>query len=286
MIDLSAKAKTLVRKNTAFGAIVVASSLCAAHANAGIIDGNDLTLEEMSVGYLDSGGFPGFFSSEASDDGNIVGEAFGDGLKLYGSASMSDTSLFTSHSNPDPDGESASFVSGIAFNWTGTFSNPDDIAIGDQLALAYDFGIDFTDNLSQETSVSYRFSTGFFNLATGPIFTTIWDKQEILFSGKDDITGSAESGNVDTDILDGIQDGQTGWFVRLLVEWQDFSSFDDPIDVDNIDTLSVIIPNNSIDIGLNVAPTGTTVPVPEPSSLFILVSGLLGGLLSTRRKKA
>lgn len=284
--NFASKAKSLVNNRNTLKAVVALGVLASSQANAGIINGTDLSIDDMSVGYSDSGQFPGFFSSNFSydqypfptgDSGSITGEAFGDGLKLYGSADIGDRSLYESFINPseDPDAIDAGYVTGIAFNWIGSFNNTANLETGDKLALDYEFGISFTDAGQSESSVSYNFFTGFYRLDDGyGLFDGQWEGQGFLSSAGDhDIEGTAESGEIDAFLLEEIQNGNVGFFVSLIVNWEDYD--------DSGDRLSVVIPQNSIDIGVNTAPTA--VEVPEPSVPLLFGSAILG-MAALRRK--
>ena len=286
MSDFSLKAQKLLEQSKKAGVIVALSVIASTQASAALIEGNDLDLDEMTVGYSDSGQFPGFFSgafqygdnidTPTGDNGVVKGQTFGDGLKLFGSADIGDRSLYQSFQNSNPEGQNAGYVTGIAFNWIGSFSKASGIQVGDKLALDYEFSIDYSDNKTFDsqgdapTSVSYNFFTGFYDLHSGyGLYDGQWQYSQTLnAAGHYDLFGTAESGLIDEDLLDQIQAGEIGFFVSLIVDWRDYDA--------SGDRLRVVIPDQSIDIGINTAPTAKIQNVPEPGALTVLALGLLG----------
>ncbi|MDG9669519.1 PEP-CTERM sorting domain-containing protein [Hahella sp. CR1] len=286
MSTFTDKAKLLVKQGaTSFAAIAAigAGGLTIADtASAGIINSTDLDLDSSHVGFWASSGrfsraFSGvsdlppictdedktFCEGAPRGQGYIRQEKLGDGLKLYGEASMYGVGV-----DRNPEG-----VQGMAFMWTGDTRA---LSAGDFLSLDYEFDID----LDSDNSISWLLQAAlvpeswgkpvaangeytYYNSAITPGYGT-------AENGHTGVNGATQTAAVDVA-------GNYHWAVVLSFQWQAPSS-----ELDMNDYLHVTIPDHSIDVGVNVTPTGDISEVPEPSHLALL--GLSFASLSLARR--
>lgn len=284
--SLMARARALVESNSrtmAALAVLPLASL-AQPASAALVTSDDLSLDAAYVGYWNASGF---FTAPSYDDGN-GGHAIGSGtpegatlsalgldagLKLYGSATMSDSVLGS------VDGDSffnGNEVYGLAFVWTGTLATPAEL--GDFLALDYEFDLGFTG----EGQVSYSLIAGFRPVHGEAYVPTLYTgtNQNLAVQGESSgylseagdyaLTGSVTTGELSESSFDETATYQ--WVVSLTTYWTDPDLFNT---TKSGDTLTVTVPQNSIDVGRNAVPgVQPPVGVPAPSALALLAAGL------------
>jgi hypothetical protein len=284
--SLMARARALVESNSrtmAALAVLPLASL-AQPASAALVSSEDLSLDAAYVGYWNASGF---FTQPAYYDGNFD-RFFGPGtpegatlsaigldagLKLYGSATMSDNVLGS------VDGDSffnGNEVYGLAFAWTGTLATPAEL--GDFLALDYEFDLSFTG----EGQVSYTLTAGFRPVYEEPYVPGLYTSTNsnlatqgessgyLTEAGEYALTGSVTTGELAEFNFDETASYQ--WVVTLTTYWSDPDLFNT---TKSGDTLTVTVPQNSIDVGRNAVPgVQPPVGVPAPSVLALLAGGL------------
>ncbi|MCB1748851.1 MAG: hypothetical protein H6977_13075 [Gammaproteobacteria bacterium] len=276
------RARALAARPDSLASAVVALPLaCAApQASAAALALGDLLLEESYVGYWNASGFfteVGFVDNETSDwvslgsapDGaSIGGESLGNGLKLYGQATMLDNYLGVV--GDDQWDNSGNVAYGVAFAWTGSLAQaPVD---GDHLEFAYEFDIGLSDNQNAGTSVSWELRAGLFDVCCGPwvpgpyAYPPVWET--VAYDNVQGGESRSFSGTAMSSELYPSEGVDYAWAVVLTTYWYDPDAFDGNYQFSSGsgDTLIVTVPMNSIDVGLNAVPNA--VPVPAAAWLF------------------
>lgn len=276
-----ARANNLVKNNPRkiAAASMISVSLFSAGAQAGLS-----SLDASYTGYYNNSGF--FTEIATSNDENeyipigttpegstVGGEVLGDGFKLYGSSTMSDSEL--GQIGNDPYANSGNVATGLGFVWIGSLQNaPQE---GDKLVFDYEFDISFTDNNNTGSSVYWEIHAGIFPAydddaqSFAEPFSSIQSYSYsadggVETAGTTRIEGTAESDEVYLE-----EGAEYFWGVWLVTEWYDS---DDYQAQKSGDTFTVTVPTNSIDVGLNAAPGGTTT-VPAPFGVGLLGFGAL-----------
>lgn len=289
-INFAEKAKQLLHSKNSSISIVAASAIAAsastgAHAGVQI---SDLILEESYVGYWNASGFFteigytddqfNFVSAGTVPDGaTISDDVIGNGVKLYGSASMADNELGNIDAT-DPWANSGNEAYGVAFIWRGSFAN--ELIEGDFLSLDYEFDIGFTDNQNTGSgSVYWELYAGIYDDCCGG---------DPLGPFSSPQTGYIDSGDIYTPGTESFSDSADGyeiypyggenfrWEVMLAVYWDDEDAYN--VGINSGDTLTVTIPSNSIDAFYQ---SPNAVPLPGAAWLFL---SAVGGLIAAKRK--
>src|SRR5690606_9532166 len=254
-----------------------------------------LVLDYSVVGsYSNSGWFTGEMDSSKAD--GIILPA---GFKLWGSETRTD-SMFWRYDDyygetvPRPD------TTGIAFAWGGRILGA--TSYDDVLSAPFDFSVEFTNLLpAAYPYVNVNLTLGYRHdeytpqaYQSGPT-SSAWDYRSFSTSyseaGVYNETGNLELNLPETDGV--LEDGQTAdlhWFAFLTVDWNhEFVSsrnWQGSYATWNGDTLTVTIPQNSIDVTYTPGtPPASSVP-DASSSLTLLGLGLLGLLTWHRRATA
>ena len=236
----------------------------------------------------------GWFVSTLTTPAVGGGMTQGTGFKLYGTDTITD-SAFYYYSNyydktvPRSDGDGLGMLWGGAIN--GSFS------AGDVLSAPFEFSYAFTHTPAFQgdtyISNSWKLTLGMIDWygdnpmnwavdASNSGFGSIIASSDV--SGYESSAGTySHSGTIDLTIQDSMLDDYTPshWFVRLevLVNHENGyyptteSNWDDKPRL-NGDTLTVTVPQNSIDLAYDA--------IPEPSALLI---SFTGGLLLMRRRR-
>ena len=249
-----------------------------------------LNLDTMFAGYYSASGF---FTEVGTTDSNfdfvslgvqpvgttIGGQALPDGFKLSGSSTMSDNRL--GQIGTDPYANFGNEAHGLAFAWGGSVEGP--LQEGDKLVFDYDFSIDMSDNLNSGSSSYYwDLHAGIFELCCGaPVLEPFAFQQTYSYSASESVyspglmtfQGTAEG----EEFYGGFPGSEFGWQVWLTINWYDEDAYSSSA---SGDTLSVVIPQNSIDVGINAAPQAS--PVPVPAAVWLFSSGL--ALLAGRKR--
>jgi MYXO-CTERM domain-containing protein len=283
---LMARARALVESNgrTMAALAVLPLASIAQPASAALVSSDDLSLDAAYVGYWNASGFftqPAYYDEDfrrtfgpgTPEGATLSAIGLDAGLKLYGSATMSDAVLGS------VDGDrffSGNEVYGLAFAWTGGLATPAEL--GDFLALDYEFDLQFTG----EGPVSYTVTAGFATIygdayvprlysSTNPNLATRGESSGYLTeAGSYALTGSVTTDQLGENNFDETASYQ--WFVSLTAYWSDPDLFNV---TKSGDTLTVTVPQNSIDVGRNAVP-GVQPPtdVPAPSALALLAAGV------------
>jgi hypothetical protein len=294
------RAQTLAAQGNLLARASVALPLaCAAGSvSADVITSQDLILETSYVGYWQPSGFfteVAFTDNESGDyiplgqvpDGSTVGGAtLGNGLKLFGQSTMSDD--FLGNVGDDIFDNRGNQAFGVAFVWAGSVARP--LAEGDRLSLGYTFDIGVTDNQGLgQSSVFWELRAGIFEQCCDPYvgevfsFPPAYDtiaSGEVLGGQQLTISGIAET----WELFSVDPEASYGWAILLTTYWNDPDAFDGIPQFGSAsgDTLSVTIPMDSIDVGVNAIPG--TAPVPVPAAAWLFGAGLaaLGGVVRRR----
>ncbi len=179
-----------------------------------------------------------YFSFTYGDGGGIPADVYnvtgqqtspdGQGVKLFGDLGPID---------------GARFASGFVIDWSGGFQGP--INPGDKFLADLNFDVNVTGG-----TLAWSF---YANLWSNEGF-----EQARILTDLMAIPASGQVNGVHLESSPFTQQGDTGWFDGYLhIDWAGFSP---------TDTLSISIPQNSIDI--------TYVPVPEPSILALTLTGI------------
>ena len=288
--SLMSRARALVEANSrtmAALAVLPLASL-AQPASAALVSSDDLSLDAAYVGYWNASGFftrPAYYDENfdrlfgpgTPEGATLSALGLDAGLKLYGSATITDAVLGS------VDGDSffsGNEIYGLAFAWTGSLATPAEL--GDFLALDYEFDLGFTG----EGQVSYNLTAGLKPIYEEAYVPGLLPGQSnstnqglavqgessgyLSESGEYALTGSVITGELQEFNFDETASYQ--WVVTLTTYWTDPDLF-------NItksgDTLTVTVPQNSIDVGRNAVPgVQPPVGVPAPSVLALLAGGL------------
>ena len=230
----------------------------------------------------------GFFVSTLQTPASGGGITQGTGFKLWGTDTLPDSPFYRYDSFNDEtvaifDGD------GLGMLWGGSINGS--LQAGDVLSAPYEFNYTFTHtpSFSGDTYVSnpWRISIGIIDRTGNPInwsedaaygqLSPIYTTDD---SGYEDAAGEYfRTGTISLTVEEWMLDGYspTHWFVQLevLVEHEnDFFAFNGPFPKRNGDSLTVNVPQNSIDIAY--------LPIPEPSTLLIAMTG---GLFMLRRRR-
>jgi hypothetical protein len=214
----------------------------------------------------------------------------GTGFKLYGSDSITDSAFYRYDSYyeqtvPRYDGD------GLALLWGGSINGS--LTAGDVLSAPFDFSYAFTHTPAFEgdtyISNNWKLTLGIIDWYGEEPINWATDASNSGFGsaitssytdGYESEAGSfSHTGNLSLTVDQWMLDSYTPshWFVRLevLVNHENSSSdYEPPYPRWNGDTLTVTVPQNSIDL--------TYSPIPEPSSLLLAAAG---GLFVFRRRR-
>lgn len=245
----------------------------------------------------------GFFTGEL-DESKATGSTLGMGFKLSGQAEFTDNQLYSRRYASCYDGAcdpyslyySRGDTTGVAFVWGGKVTG--NLINGDQLKAAYEFSIDWSHTPLPTgydyASVSWALTMGFANAAGVEGQVGI---REILGNKRGYNSTSGTLYDTGLAMLTGELSAQHYayeweenpdwyWFVVLEAHLSEagvrWTSPGDPAPANmNGDFLRVVVPNNSIDVGVNA------VPVPEAQSWAMALAGLgVAGLAASRRRRA
>jgi hypothetical protein len=275
---------TLSSRATALAAVTktILPLACAASASAA-----SLNFDFFGSGMFDNSGW---FVSTLHTPVQGGGITQGTGFKLHGTDTMADSAFYRYDSNqqetvPIFDGDGLGLLWGGAVN--GQF-NP-----GDIITAPYEFGYAFTFTPSYlgDTYISnqWRLTLGLIewngenplnwaidggNSGFGSILS-----QNYVDGGESEAGSYSRTGNLDLTVDEwALQNGTpTHWFVRLevLVNHENGANdFVTPLRRLNGDTLTVTVPQNSIDLAL--------ISIPEPSSILIAAAG---SMVMLRRRR-
>jgi len=248
----------------------------------------------------------GFFTGEL-DTSQASVSTLGLGFKLSGDRTFQDSELYNRrYSSCDDTGCDASSLyysrgdtTGISFLWGGRVTG--DFAPGDQLKAAYEFTIDWTHTATANpydyAYVNWDLKLGFTDVpppspdeyynwyASGPYNQTYADT--LYDPGVIEVSGLLSSYDA-PDYPSYAANGEWYWFAQLTVNLEEagvrWTSPGDPAPANiNGDYLRVIVPGNSIDVGINEVPFASAVPEPESWALTLLGLAMMG--LFKRRQK-
>lgn len=245
----------------------------------------------------------GFFTGEL-DETKASGSTLGMGFKLSGEAEFADSELYSRRYASCYDGAcdpyslyySRGDTTGVAFVWGGKVTG--NLVDGDQLKAAYEFSIDWRHTALPTgydyASVNWTLHMGFANMA----YTDGVTPQALRGNARGYTEVSGYLGTEETGLhtfageLSAYHQAYSweenpDWYWYVLLEahlseaGERWTSPGDPAPASmNGDFLRVVVPGNSIDVGINA------VPVPEAQSWAMALAGLgVAGLLAGRRRR-
>ena len=244
----------------------------------------------LSLDYVGSGLYDnsGFFVSSAPL-ASAGGTTQGTGFKLFGTDTIADSVFYRTDSEgrtrPRSDGDGLGMIWGGAINGT--------LTEGTTVVAPYEFSFNYTHTPANEfdsPQVTWDLIMGFFD-SNGNVVDFSSDTYFAIEQSNDTVRNSSNdstdvdynipgafdvSGNLEYEFFE--DSPVTHWFVILNVLVQhenDARNFDGPFGKRNGDTLTVTVPENSIDIAV----------IPEPSSMLLGAAGLIGGLAIRRRER-
>jgi MYXO-CTERM domain-containing protein len=241
----------------------------------------------------------GWFTGEP-DSTKASASTLGLGFKLSGERVFQDSELYNRSYGWCSDGvcDASSLyyyrgdTTGIGFVWGGHVTG--EFAPGDQLKAAYEFMVDWTHT---PTGAGYDYAGVYWSFKLG--FSSTPHVPERYQSGpasrgsSNETYGSFSEPGVyqvegllsSYDAPDYTSDSGWYWFAQLTFELQEsgvrWTNYGDPAPASiNGDYLRVVVPTNSIDVGVNA------VPVPEPESWGLALAGLaVAGALVRRQRR-